>query len=78
MQAAPRAELLWQPASETVARIMGIPNVLHGTVVKATPDRIQLRWRGQTPRGRELADALVPAAAGRAASRSSSGPSTCG
>jgi hypothetical protein len=25
---------------------MGIRNVLHGTVVKATPDRIQLRWRG--------------------------------
>jgi molybdate transport system ATP-binding protein len=47
VQAAPRSELLWQPASEAVARIMGIRNVLHGTVVKATPDRIQLRWRGQ-------------------------------
>ena len=47
VQSAPRSELLWQPASETVARIMGIRNVLHGTVVKATPDRIQLRWRGQ-------------------------------
>ena len=47
VQAAPRGELLWQPASESVARIMGIRNVLHGTVVKATPDRIQLRWRGQ-------------------------------
>jgi molybdate transport system ATP-binding protein len=47
VQSAPRAELLWQPASEAVARIMGIPNVLHGTVVKAAPDRIQLRWRGQ-------------------------------
>ncbi|HEX6209986.1 MAG TPA: ABC transporter ATP-binding protein [Methylomirabilota bacterium] len=48
VQAAPRTELLWQPASEAVARIVGIPNVLHGTVIKATPDRIQLRWRGQT------------------------------
>jgi molybdate transport system ATP-binding protein len=48
VQSAPRAELLWQPASESVARIMGIPNLLHGTVIKATPDRIQLRWRGQT------------------------------
>jgi molybdate transport system ATP-binding protein len=48
VQSAPRAELLWQPASESVARIMGIPNILHGTVIKATPDRIQLRWRGQT------------------------------
>ena len=46
IQSAPRSELLWQPASEAVARIMGIRNVLHGTVVKAMPDRIQLRWRG--------------------------------
>ncbi len=47
IQSAPRSELLWQPASESVARIIGVRNVLHGTVVKATPDRIQLRWRGQ-------------------------------
>src|SRR5439155_993960 len=47
VQAAPRSQLLWQPASEPVARIMGIRNVLRGTVVKATPDRIQIRWRGQ-------------------------------
>jgi molybdate transport system ATP-binding protein len=47
VQSAPRGELLWQPASEAVARIVGIRNVLRGTVVKATPDRIQLRWRGQ-------------------------------
>src|SRR5437773_7655159 len=48
IQSAPRSELLWQPASETVARIMGIRNILRGTVIKATPDRIQLRWRGLT------------------------------
>jgi molybdate transport system ATP-binding protein len=48
IQASRRAELLWQPASERVARIIGIRNVLHGRVVKASPDRIQLRWRGQT------------------------------
>jgi molybdate transport system ATP-binding protein len=47
VQAAPRSELLWQPASEAVAGIIGIRNVLHGTVVKAMADRIQLRWRGQ-------------------------------
>ena len=47
IQSGPRAELLWQPASESVARIMGIRNILRGTVVKASPDRIQLRWRGQ-------------------------------
>jgi molybdate transport system ATP-binding protein len=46
IQSAPRAELLWQPASEAVARIMGLRNVLHGTVVKAMPDRIQIAWRG--------------------------------
>jgi len=48
IQSAPKSELLWQPASESVARIMGMRNILHGTVLKATPDRIQLRWRGQT------------------------------
>src|SRR5207244_3652650 len=48
IQSAPRAELLWQPASEAVARIMGLANVLRGTVVKATPERIQIGWRGQT------------------------------
>ena len=47
IQSAPRSELLWQPASESVARIMGLSNVLHGTVVKAMPDRIQIAWRGQ-------------------------------
>jgi ABC-type Fe3+/spermidine/putrescine transport system ATPase subunit len=48
VQSAPRAELLWQPASEAVARIVGIRNILHGTVLKAAPDRIQFQWRGQT------------------------------
>jgi molybdate transport system ATP-binding protein len=47
IQTAPRSELLWQPASERVAGIVGIRNVLHGTVLKATPDRIQFSWRGQ-------------------------------
>jgi molybdate transport system ATP-binding protein len=47
IQSAPRSELLWQPASESVARIMGLSNVLRGTVVKAMPDRIQIAWRGQ-------------------------------
>jgi molybdate transport system ATP-binding protein len=47
IQAAPRTALLWRPASEAVARIIGIRNILRGTVVKATPDRIQIRWRGQ-------------------------------
>ena len=48
IQAAPRSELLWQPSSRSVARIMGLRNLLQGVVLKATPDRIQFRWRGQT------------------------------
>jgi len=47
IQAAPRSELLWRPASERVAGILGIRNVLRGSVVKASHDRIQFRWRGQ-------------------------------
>jgi molybdate transport system ATP-binding protein len=47
IQAAPRAELLWQPSSRSVARIMGIRNLVQGVTLKATPDRIQFRWRGQ-------------------------------
>jgi molybdate transport system ATP-binding protein len=48
VQQAPKTELLSAPASERVARLMGVRNILTGTVLKATPDRIQLRWRGQT------------------------------
>ena len=47
VQAAPRAELLSAPASEQVARLMGVRNILRGRVVKAATDRIQLDWRGQ-------------------------------
>jgi molybdate transport system ATP-binding protein len=47
IQAAPRAELLWQPSSRAVARIMGIRNLVQGVTLKATADRIQFRWRGQ-------------------------------
>jgi molybdate transport system ATP-binding protein len=48
VQQAHKTELLSAPASERVARLMGVRNILSGTVLKATPDRIQLRWRGQT------------------------------
>jgi len=51
IQSAPRTELLWQPASEAVARVMGIRNILRGSVVKATADGIQFRWRGQLLEG---------------------------
>lgn len=46
-QAAPRSELLWRPASESVARVLGLRNILRGTVLEATPSRILLSWRGQ-------------------------------
>ena len=48
VQQAPKAELLSAPASERVARLMGVRNILSGTVLKAAPDRIQFHWRGQT------------------------------
>ena len=48
VQQAPKTELLSAPASERVARLMGVRNILGGTVQKAMHDRIQLRWRGQT------------------------------
>ena len=47
IQASTKSEFLWQPSSERVASLIGIRNILHGTVVKAAPDRFQLRWRGQ-------------------------------
>jgi molybdate transport system ATP-binding protein len=47
VQAAPKGEVLQRPATKAVARLMGIRNILSGTVVKATPDLIQLRWRGE-------------------------------
>jgi len=46
VQSAPKAELLSRPASEHVARLMGVRNILEGRVLKATPEIIQLRWRG--------------------------------
>jgi molybdate transport system ATP-binding protein len=47
IQASSKTEFLWQPSSERVARLIGLRNVLLGTVAKASPDRIQFRWRGQ-------------------------------
>jgi molybdate transport system ATP-binding protein len=48
LQAAPKSELLWQPTSAEVARLIGIRNLLRGSVTKATPDVVTLQWRGQT------------------------------
>jgi molybdate transport system ATP-binding protein len=46
VQAAPKDELLLRPASEAVARLVGVRNILHGTVTKASPDRVEIAWRG--------------------------------
>jgi len=46
-QAAPRADLLWRPASEAVARILGFRNILQGMVRGATVTHLQIAWRGQ-------------------------------
>ncbi len=48
VQAAPKGELLLHPASETVARLIGMRNIVRGTVVKASADRIEIAWRGHT------------------------------
>ncbi len=46
VQAASRSELLSRPASVEVARLLGARNILSGTVIKATPEIIELGWRG--------------------------------
>lgn len=46
VQAGPKAELFSQPASERVARLIGVRNILRGTVLKTTADRVELAWRG--------------------------------
>jgi molybdate transport system ATP-binding protein len=48
LQSAPKTELLWQPTSARVARLLGVRNLLMGTVAKATPEIIQIGWRGHT------------------------------
>jgi ABC-type Fe3+/spermidine/putrescine transport system ATPase subunit len=48
VQAGPKGSVLGQPASERVARLIGLRNVVRGTVVKAAPDRVEIAWRGQT------------------------------
>ncbi len=47
IQSAPKSDLLWQPTSAAVARVMGMRNIVRGTVLKSTPEGIQILWRGQ-------------------------------
>ena len=46
-QTAPRGDLLWRPASESVARILGFRNLLRGTVIEVCATHLRLAWRGQ-------------------------------
>jgi molybdate transport system ATP-binding protein len=48
VQVALKEDLLLRPASETVARVVGIRNIVRGIVIKGAPDRIEIAWRGRT------------------------------
>jgi molybdate transport system ATP-binding protein len=55
-QSGPRSELLWRPATESVARILGYRNLLRGTVAEVAPDRIVIDWRGRQVEARTHPD----------------------
>jgi ABC-type Fe3+/spermidine/putrescine transport system ATPase subunit len=44
--AVPKNDLLWNPTSERVARLIGARNILHATIADASGDSIVLDWRG--------------------------------
>ena len=48
LEAAPTADLFARPSSARVAELLGLRNLLWGTVVESTKDRITLNWQGQT------------------------------
>jgi len=45
--ATPKDELLWNPSSERVARLIGARNILTGTVAEIGQQSVVLEWRGQ-------------------------------
>ncbi|MBP2670531.1 MAG: putative transporter ATP-binding protein, partial [candidate division NC10 bacterium] len=62
-QAAPRGDLVWQPASESVARILGFRNLLRGTVIDVGPTHLLVAWRGQKLEVRTPPDRVSPPSA---------------
>ena len=44
--AVPKADLLWNPSSERVARLIGAKNILVATIADSSGDSIVLDWRG--------------------------------
>jgi molybdate transport system ATP-binding protein len=63
-QSAPRGDLLWRPASESVARILGFRNLLRGTVIEVCPTHLLVAWRGQQLEVRTPPDRPPPSAPG--------------
>ncbi|HXW96453.1 MAG TPA: ABC transporter ATP-binding protein [Gemmatimonadales bacterium] len=57
LQAGPKDLVLTRPATPAVASVLGIRNVLEGTVIDSSGDTLRLKWRGQE---------LVAEGAGRA------------
>jgi len=47
LQAGPKDAVLTRPATPAVAAVLGIRNVLEGTVVDTEPELVRIRWRGQ-------------------------------
>jgi molybdate transport system ATP-binding protein len=44
--AVPKNDLLWNPSSERVARLIGARNILSGTIAETREDSLVLNWRG--------------------------------
>jgi molybdate transport system ATP-binding protein len=65
-QAGPRGDLLWRPASESVARILGFRNVLRGTVTEVHPTHLRVAWRGQQLEVHTAPDRFPPVSGGGA------------
>ena len=63
-QSALRGDLLRRPASESVARILGFRNVLHGVLRDATAEHLRLEWRGQVLEARAPGDLSSPPSPG--------------
>ncbi len=65
LQSGPKDEVLARPASPAVAGVLGIRNVLDGSVVESTAEFIRLCWRGHellAANWRESPDRPVPGA----------------
>jgi ABC-type Fe3+/spermidine/putrescine transport system ATPase subunit len=46
-EAVAKNDLLWNPSSERLARLIGARNILSGTIAALEPDSVVLTWRGR-------------------------------